>query len=207
MRIIFAGSSSFACPSLTALLGCKEHSVCCVLTQPDRRAGRGLQLSETPVKQLLGQQAPLLQPTSLSDSVIDELASYEADIMVVVAYGLMIPPRLLDLFPYGCVNIHPSALPRYRGSSPIQAAIANGDDSCVVTLMRMDEGWDSGPIIAQDVIALDQTETSEQLLEKASTVGSKLLVNSLNHADDWVLTPQVGQPSYAKKIQKNANDC
>ena len=117
MRIIFAGSSSFACPSLTALLGCKEHSVC-VVTQPDRRAGRGLQLSETPVKQLLGQQAPLVQ-LALSDSVtVDELASYEADIMVVVAYGLMIPPRLLDLFPYGCVNIHPSALPRYREAHP-----------------------------------------------------------------------------------------
>ncbi|MGC6403869.1 MAG: methionyl-tRNA formyltransferase [Candidatus Comchoanobacterales bacterium] len=203
MKVIFAGTSLFACPTLEALLN-SEHDVLAVLTQPDRPAGRGLRTQESPVKKIAKRErVQLHQPVVLDDVMMDVLESYQADVMIIVAYGLKIPPRLLAMFPLGCLNIHPSKLPQYRGAAPIHAAIVNGDKETAVCVMQMDEGWDSGPIVAQSPLDIGPQETTHELLGRASDMGATMLLDVLNMDVPWPLHHQSGEVSFAKKTIKS----
>ncbi|MBD3634858.1 MAG: methionyl-tRNA formyltransferase, partial [Methylophaga sp.] len=150
MRILFAGTPDFAAECLKALLN-SEHEICAVYTQPDRPAGRGRKLTPSPVKQLaLEHDIPVEQPLDFkSEDSLQTLAAYEADLMVVVAYGLLLPQKVLDTPKLGCINVHASLLPRWRGAAPIQRAILAGDTESGVGIMKMEAGLDTGPVLLE----------------------------------------------------------
>ncbi|MDH3266659.1 MAG: methionyl-tRNA formyltransferase [Gammaproteobacteria bacterium] len=179
-RIIFAGTPDFAVASLAALLAAGMQP-CAVLTQPDRPAGRGKQLTPGPVKKLaLQHELPLLQPATLrDDAVVEVLAALQADIMIVAAYGLILPQRVLDLPRAGCVNVHASLLPRWRGAAPIQAAILAGDKETGASLMSMDAGLDTGPVFASRPVEIGSHETAGALHNRVAAAGAALLVTHL----------------------------
>jgi methionyl-tRNA formyltransferase len=179
MRIIFMGSPEFATPSLKALRS--EHEVCVVVTQPDRPAGRGRRLQESAVKKLAqSYHLPIIQPEKINDeSFIDELDALGADLAVIAAYGQILPARILGLPRYGCLNVHASLLPRWRGAAPVQAAILEGDAKTGVTIMKMDAGLDTGPIIQQRSIAIRDAETGGELEKRLAVLGSQLLIETL----------------------------
>lgn len=206
MKIIFAGTPQFALPFLDALMYA-GHAICAVLTQPDKQAGRGRKLSESPVKAFaLMSGLPLYQPTTLRDEAIQtELAQFNADVMVDVAFGLLIPPAILKMFPFGCINVHPSLLPRWRGASPIQSAILSGDKETGVTIMQMDRGLDTGPILLQEKCSIEEGETSGELEKRLSELGRKLLLQALKGLEIGDLQASVQDDAltcYAKKIEK-----
>src|SRR3990167_528132 len=176
MKIIFAGTPKFAVPTLQALLQ-SQHEIVAVLTQPDRPAGRGQHLHASPIKQLAEKnKLSLLQPKTLRDlNTQHDIKKLNPDVMIVVAYGLILPQPVLDIPEYGCVNIHPSLLPRWRGAAPIQRTIEAGDTETAVTIMQMDKGMDTGPILKQEKIMLQGNETSEQLHDTLSHQGAALL--------------------------------
>lgn len=175
MRIVFMGTPEFAVPSLEVLLD--DHDVVAVVTQPDRKSGRGQQYTPSPVKKVaLAQGIPVLQPESISSpEAIDELQSYGADLFVVVAFGQKLPDRLLTMTRYGCVNVHSSLLPKYRGASPINAVILQGDSITGVTTMYMASGWDSGDIILQAQEAILPRDTAGDLHDRLMIIGARLL--------------------------------
>ncbi|MDD2685632.1 MAG: methionyl-tRNA formyltransferase [Gallionella sp.] len=179
MRIIFAGTPEFAASALAALLG--KHQIVAVLTQPDRPAGRGMQLIASPVKQLaLQHDIPVLQPSSLkAESVQQELAALSADVMVVAAYGLILPQAVLQIPRYGCLNIHASLLPRWRGAAPIQRAIQAGDTETGITIMQMDEGLDTGDMLLRRVCPIAANETAQSLHDKLAVIGAASIVEAL----------------------------
>lgn len=206
LRIIFAGTPEFAATALAALLT-TEHRVVAVYTQPDRPAGRGRKLQPSPVKQLaLDHGIEVRQPEKLRDAAAQEaLAALQADLMVVVAYGLLLPQAVLDAPRLGCINIHASLLPRWRGAAPIQRAILAGDDESGVTIMQMEAGLDSGPMlhILKTPILLDDTGGS--LHDRLAELGARALLESLSGIADGSLRPQVQDDSlatYAKKLDK-----
>lgn len=206
MKIIFAGTPDFSLPSLKAIYN-SSHQICAVLTQPDRPSGRGLKLTASPVKQLAQElKLPLLQPASLKDSLVQkQLCDLNADVLVDVACGFLIPKEILAALKYGCVNIHPSLLPRWRGAAPVQRAILAGDKITGVTIMRMDAGLDTGPIYKQDSLAIEDDDTSASLLQKCSVIGAKLLLGVLDEIENnkATLTSQDNALSnYAAKITK-----
>lgn len=175
-----------------------------VLTQPDRPAGRGLKPQPSAVKQLaLARQLDLAQPPNLKDeAVIAQIAQQEADVMVVAAYGLMIPPRLLSLPRSGCLNIHASLLPRWRGAAPIQRAILAGDLETGVTIMQMDEGLDTGAMLLKTKVAIDDRDTTHSLHDKLAEAGARLIVRALR---EMPLVPEPQNPAescYAAKITR-----
>lgn len=180
LRIIFAGTPEFSVPPLRALLE-SEHQVAAVYTQPDRPAGRGRKLSASPVKQLaLEHGLPVYQPRSLKGE--DEqirLAALDADLMVVVAYGLLLPQAVLDAPRLGCVNIHASLLPRWRGAAPIQRAVLAGDGESGVTIMRMELGLDTGPMIHKLSCPIGPEDTGGSLHERLSPLGARALIEAL----------------------------
>ncbi len=199
MKIIFAGTPEFSTYALEALLN-SSHEVAAVYTQPDRPSGRGQKLTASPVKRLAElHHIPIHQPETLRDPKEQEiLKNYHADVMVVVAYGMLIPKEVLALFP--CVNIHPSLLPKWRGAAPIQRAIEAGDEKTGVTIMLLDEGWDTGPMLSQVVCPISPNDTSFELHEKLGKLGAKALLEVLSKPFDP--KPQGENFTHAKKITK-----
>jgi len=212
LKIIFAGTPEFAAVSLEALLG-TEHQVCAVYTQPDRPAGRGRKLTHSPVKQLaLEQGISVLQPVSLKHAEAQQrLESLQADVMVVVAYGLILPPAVLQAPRFGCLNVHASLLPRWRGAAPIQRAILAGDSETGVTIMQMDEGLDTGAMLNKVVTAISDDDTAQTLHDCLAQMGAEALVNTLNlmaadNPSQSGNTPEVqdnSQATYAAKLDKS----
>jgi methionyl-tRNA formyltransferase len=177
LRIVFAGTPEFSVPPLQALID-SEHQVVAVYTQPDRPAGRGRKLTPSPVKQqALDHNIPVFQPRTLRDQqAVAELAALAPDLMVVVAYGLLLPPQVLAIPPLGCINIHASLLPRWRGAAPIQRAIEAGDRETGVSIMRMEEGLDTGPVYLQKSIPIGAEETGGSLHDRLSLLGAAALM-------------------------------
>jgi len=204
MRIIFAGTPEFAALALQALLDA-GHSVPLVLTQPDRPAGRGMQLLPGAVKRLAqARELTLYQPERLKDPVSHgPLRDAAADLMVVAAYGLILPQAVLDLPRLGCINIHASLLPRWRGAAPIQRAIAAGDAETGVTIMRLDAGLDTGPMLLRRGVPIGATDTAATLHDTLARLGAEAIVDALADLESLVPTPQPADgATYATKIDK-----
>jgi len=203
LRIIFAGTPDFAATILTELV--KKHAVIGVYTQPDRAAGRGQKLNFSPVKQLALQHSiPVFQPKSLrSNKAQRELAALKPDILIVVAYGLLLPNSVLELPTHGCLNVHASLLPRWRGAAPIQRALLHGDSETGVTIMQMNEGLDTGDMLLKKSCSILKTDTSETLHDKLAQIGSTTLLEALANLDHLKPEKQNNNVScYAEKIQK-----
>ncbi|MET0497314.1 MAG: methionyl-tRNA formyltransferase [Steroidobacteraceae bacterium] len=206
MSVVFAGTPDFSVPALEALLA-SAHSVAAVYTQPDRPAGRGRQLASGPVKQCaLAHGVTVEQPLSLRDpAAIAQLASYRPDVMVVVAYGLILPAAVLAIPTYGCVNIHASLLPRWRGAAPIHRAVLAGDPMTGVCIMQMDAGLDTGPVLIERRTAIDARDTTAAVHDRLAAMGAEALLEALQGLATGQLTART-QPSegvtYAAKIRK-----
>jgi len=210
MRVVFAGTPDFSVPVLQAVLD-SGHPVVGVYSQPDRPAGRGRKLRPGPVKQLaLQHQLPVFQPASLKDAQEQQrLAGLEPDLMVVVAYGLLLPQAVLDIPRLGCVNLHASILPRWRGAAPIQRAILAGDTETGVSLMQMEAGLDSGPVLATERTPISGDETGGSLHDRLSRLAADLLARHLDDLEAGRLTPQVQDDAlvtYAHKLDKREAD-
>lgn len=206
LKIIFAGTPSFAKEILEHLLKSK-HQVQAVLTQPDRPKGRGQSMVESPVKELAKAQGlPIYQVPNLKDPSFDEvLKSYTPDLIIVVAYGLIIPKRILDLPRLGCINVHASLLPRWRGASPIQQAILAGDATTGITIMQMDPGLDTGDILKTIECPIAPTDTSQNLQDKLIPIAVKVLLETLEDFENQNISPikqDDNQACYAPKILK-----
>ncbi|MDY6991217.1 MAG: methionyl-tRNA formyltransferase [Pseudomonadota bacterium] len=203
-RLIFAGTPEFAQPSLQALLN-SQHEVVGVYTQPDRPAGRGRQLQASPIKKLALQHGlNVYQPQSLKKtSVQQQLRDLKADLMVVVAYGLLLPQAVLEIPRFGCVNVHASLLPRWRGAAPIQRALMAGDTHTGITLMQMDKGLDSGAMLKQVVCDILPEDTAQKLHDRLAELGARLLAEHIDNLEQ--LTPVIQnetQVTYAAKVEK-----
>jgi methionyl-tRNA formyltransferase len=207
LRIIFMGTADLACSSLRALCWDKAFSVIAVVSQPDKPRGRDLKLQPTPVKALASAQGlPVLQPARARDEAfIDELRRLQSDLIVVTAYGQILPQSILDLPRFGCLNVHTSLLPKYRGAAPIQWAILNGDAETGVTIMRMDAGLDTGPMLTQALTPIAPQDNAQTLHDRLADLGGDLLVKTIPDYVSGKITPRP-QPaegaSYARKITK-----
>ena len=206
LKIIFAGTPKFAVAALQVLLD-SVHEICAVYTQPDRPAGRGRTLQASPVKQLaLGYHVPVFQPHSLKESSAQEaLRALRADLMVVAAYGLLLPAAVLSAPRLGCVNIHASLLPRWRGAAPIQRAILAGDEQTGITLMQMDEGLDTGAILAQRSCPILTADTTATLHDRLAALGAESLIETLGPLQEGAITPRPqdeNEACYASKLSK-----
>jgi methionyl-tRNA formyltransferase len=206
LNIIFAGTPDFAARHLQALIA-SEHNVCAVYTQPDRPAGRGKKLTPSPVKQLaVEHNIAVFQPPSLrNEDAQAELAALNADIMVVVAYGLILPKVVLDTPTLGCINVHGSILPRWRGAAPIQRALWAGDNETGVTIMQMDIGLDTGDMLLKTALKIEDTDTSASLYEKLALQGPDALIDALAQLSLGALTAEKQDESlanYAEKLSK-----
>ena len=200
------GSPQFAVPSLEALIK-SSYQVVAVCTQPDRKSGRGQRVALSPIKQLaLSHGLHVVQPDSLKDtSTVDRLASFAPELIVVAAFGHILPLEILALPKFGCLNVHPSLLPRYRGPSPIATAILRGDEVTGVTIMLLDVGLDSGPILSQSRLSVSADDTCGSLTVKLAQVGAELLMEALPLWLKGQLKPQPqeeSQSSYTKVIAK-----
>lgn len=207
MRIIFAGTPDFAARHLDALIH-SEHQVVAVYTQPDRPAGRGKKIQASAVKQLAeSHHLTVEQPENFkSDEALSALAAYDADLMVVVAYGLLLPQAVLDTPRLGCINVHGSLLPRWRGAAPIQRAIWAGDAMTGITIMQMDAGLDTGPMLLTQSIAIDPHDTSASLYEKLADFGPRTLLDAIHDLSHDGLRAQEQDneaATYAKKLHKS----
>lgn len=205
MKIIFAGTPDFAASHLEALIS--QHDIVAVYTQPDRPAGRGKKLTASPVKILAAQHnLDVYQPESLKDPKQQAiLASLQADIMVVVAYGLILPQVILDAPRLGCINVHGSILPRWRGAAPIQRAIEAGDSETGITIMQMDAGLDTGAMLSITRCAIAADETSGSLYNRLAALGAPALLNTLDKIEAGTavaIAQDNDQSTYAKKIEK-----
>lgn len=206
MRLVFAGTPAFAKVALQALLDA-GHDVVLVLTQPDRAAGRGLKPKPSDVKLLaLDRGLRILQPASLKQPETQrQLAGCRASAMVVAAYGLILPQAVLDLFPLGCLNIHASLLPRWRGAAPIQRAILAGDRQTGICIMRMDAGLDTGPVLLREVTPIGARETGGQLYDRLAQLGGQCILRTLEQLSTGSIQerpqPEAGV-TYAGKITK-----
>lgn len=206
MKIIFAGTPHFAEKALVALLA-HQFEIVAVLTQPDRPSGRGMQLKASPVKQLaLEHGLTVLQPATLRDIEIQQqLASYHADLMIVAAYGLILPKAVLSTPRLGCLNIHASLLPRWRGAAPIQRAILANDAETGITIMQMDEGLDTGDMLYKKTCPIDAKDTAESLHNKLAVLGAEAIIDALGLLEQGLLNKisQCNQyATYAAKITK-----
>ncbi|MFZ6017218.1 MAG: methionyl-tRNA formyltransferase [Nitrospirota bacterium] len=205
MRIVFFGTPQFAVQSLNKLFQSGEK-VIAVVTQPDKKKGRGRILSPPPVKEFaLNRGIRVLQPTSIKDSeFINELSTMKPEIIVVVAYGKILPAQILKLPLLGCINVHASLLPKYRGASPIQWAIINAEKKTGITTMLMDEGLDTGDILLQEETEIAADDNAETLSKRLSEIGAFLLIKTIKGIKDGSIRPipQVGTPSYAPPLKK-----
>ncbi len=206
MKLIFAGTPDFAARTLDALIG-SRHALQLVLTQQDRPSGRGLRVQPSPVKALARQRGiAVLQPASLKDPALPEaLRRCGAELMVVAAYGLILPQAVLEIPARGAVNIHASVLPRWRGAAPIQRAIFAGDRDTGVSIMQMDAGLDTGPVLTAERIPIRDDDTAHTLHERLATLGARLILEVLDGLESGTLVP-VPQPAhgitYALKVHR-----
>lgn len=206
MKIIFAGTPQFAASALAALM--KDHQIVAVLTQPDRPSGRGMHLTASPVKQLAIQHGlPVLQPSTLkTEEAQRAIASLDADVMVVAAYGLILPKAVLQMPRKGCLNIHASLLPRWRGAAPIQRAILAGDTETGITIMQMDEGLDTGDMLVKRVCTIAPDDTAQSLHDKLAELGAQAIIEALQKMEFGKLHPEqqdMQQATYAAKLTKS----
>ncbi len=207
MRIVFAGTPAFACPILQALIE-SEHEVCCVYTQPDRPAGRGRYLQASPVKQLAQtHNITVAQPQSLKgEEQAQVLQALAPDVMVVVAYGLLLPASILSIPRLGCINVHGSLLPRWRGAAPIQRAILAGDSETGITIMQMERGLDTGAMWLKQSCAIAETDTGETIHERLAQMGGDMIVPALVGIESGKLHAEAQDDSlatYAHKLVKS----
>jgi methionyl-tRNA formyltransferase len=207
LKLIFAGTPEFAAEVLQGLLD-SPHDICAVYTQPDRPAGRGRKLKASAVKTLaLQHQLEVRQPKSLKDPEEQQrLRDDQADLMVVVAYGLLLPKAVLEAPRLGCVNVHASLLPRWRGAAPIQRAIAEGDSHTGVTIMQMDEGLDTGAMLLKRQTPITAQDTAQSVHDRLAQLGREALLEALQAIADGSAHPEAqddGQASYARKIDKS----
>jgi methionyl-tRNA formyltransferase len=205
-KIIFMGTPEFAVPSLEALIN-NGYKVVAVYTQPDKRAGRGQQIISSPVKQLaLSQGLDVVQIEKFKVAgTVEKLAALMPELIVVAAFGLLLPPEVLNLPKLGCLNVHPSLLPRHRGASPVAAAILQGDEKTGVTIMLLDAGMDTGPILNQREVPISDEDTTGSLGVKLSQVGARLLIETLPLWIEGRIKPRPqddGASSYSKMIKK-----
>ena len=208
MKIIFAATPDFAAAHLKALIDSPQHSVIAVFTQPDRPAGRGKKLKASPVKVLAeANSLPVFQPQSLKDPEQQKiLADLQADIMVVVAYGLILPQVILDTPKLGCINVHGSILPRWRGAAPIQRAIEAGDEETGVTIMQMDAGLDTGAMLCISRCAIDSQDSSATMYKRLEELGAPALLSTLDNLQAnkaLAVVQDDSQSCYAAKIDKS----
>ena len=204
MRLVFMGTPTFAVPVLAGLTGLDGYEVVGVYTPPDRPAGRGSKAQASPVKDYASENdLPIRQPASFRSAEVQaELAELKPDAIIVAAYGKLLPKPVLDLAPLGCLNIHPSLLPRYRGPSPVATTILNGDQVTGVTIMLLDEGMDTGPLIAQHEFFLKGNETTGQLTTALFELGGKLLQESLPQWQSGELLSEPQNESLASATRK-----
>ena len=205
MNIIFMGTPDFAVPALQNLISSKEHKVVAVFSQAPKAKGRGMKIIESPIHQLAASNhIPVHTPKTLRKTeALELIASIDADIIVVVAYGFIIPKNILESKKHGCLNIHPSKLPKYRGAAPLQRTIIDGESETAVCIMQMDEGLDTGDIILQEDFALDSRITLTQLHDKCAKIGGNLLLKVFNNIETLPRIKQsdVGM-TYAHKLTK-----
>lgn len=207
MKIIFAGTPDVALTPLEFLINSQEHELIAVYSQPDRPAGRGRKLTPSPVKQLaLEHHIPIEQPENFkTPESINTLRNYQADLIIVMAYGLIVPQAVLESAKYGCINIHVSLLPKWRGAAPVQHAILAGDKETGITIIQMDEGLDTGDILVQTHCDITQTDTSVSLFEKLAQQIPKALETCLNNIAQNNLNPikqEHNLKTYAHKFSK-----
>ena len=210
MRVIFMGTPDFSVGTLEALIAA-GHEVCLAVTQPDKPKGRGGKMQYTPVKEkALFYNIPVYQPKRVRDpECVEELRKYNADVMVVIAFGQILPKEILEMTPYGCINVHASLLPKYRGAAPIQWAIIEGEEVTGVTTMQMDEGLDTGDMIMKTEVPVAADETGESLHDKLAAAGAALCVETLKALEDGtaVREKQGESPTaYAKMLTKELGD-
>jgi methionyl-tRNA formyltransferase len=208
MNVVFMGSPLFAIPSLNALSTKHEFDLVGVFTQPDRPAGRGRKIRSSPVKLRSAELGlSIYQPDSLkSPEIISTLQALNTELIVVAAYGKILPPNLLDLPKFGSINVHASLLPRWRGASPIQAAIHAGDSYTGVTIMKMDPGLDTGPILSQRRISIHSSDTGGSLSERLADLGAELLLETISGYISGELHPfeqDVNKATYAPLLKKS----
>ena len=206
MRVIFMGTPEFSVGTLEALIEA-GHEAVLVVTQPDKPKGRGGKMQYTPVKEAaLKHGIPVFQPRKVREpECIEELRRYGADIIVVIAFGQILPKEILEMTPYGCVNVHASLLPKYRGAAPIQWAVIDGEEVSGVTTMQMDEGLDTGDMLLKTEVRLDEKETGGSLHDKLADAGAKLCVRTLKALEDKTVTPEAQGESttaYARMLDK-----
>ena len=207
MKIIFAGTPEFAVPALAALIQAR-HDVVMVLTQPDRPAGRGMQLKASPVKQLaLQHNLAIFQPVSLKPVEVQaQINAVNADVMIVAAYGLIIPTAVLNLFKKGCYNIHASLLPRWRGAAPIHRALLAGDAETGVTIMEVVPALDAGAMVSKGMVPILETDTTQTLHDSLSKIGADLMVQAMAELANNGHLPSTPQDeslvTYAHKLEK-----
>lgn len=207
MKVIFMGTPDFSVGTLEALIEA-GHEVSLVVTQPDKPKGRGGKMQYTPVKEVaVAHNIPVYQPKRIREpECIEELRKYNADIMVVIAFGQILPKEILEMTPYGCVNVHASLLPSYRGAAPIQWAVINGEKVSGVTTMQMNEGLDTGDMLLKVEIPLDEKETGGSLHDKLAEAGARLCVETLDALKAGTVTPEKQGDSptaYAKMLDKH----
>ncbi len=206
MQIIFMGTPDFSVGTFEALIEA-GHEIVLAVTQPDKPKGRGEKVQYPPVKEAaLKRQIPVFQPKRVrAPECIEELRKYDADIMVVIAFGQILPKEILEMTPYGCVNVHASLLPKYRGAAPIQWAVINGERVSGVTTMQMDEGLDTGDMLMKTEIVLDEKETGGSLHDKLAGAGAELCVQTLEALKDGTVVREPQQEStteYARMLDK-----
>lgn len=205
MRIIFMGTPEFAVPTLKKLLDSTEHKVASVFTMPPRPKGRGMKTSLSPIDSLSKEYSiDVFTPKSLKNHETQEIIkNIEADIIIVVAYGMIIPKEILYSKKYGCINLHPSKLPRFRGAAPLEYTILNGDKDTQICTMQMDEHLDTGDILLSESLLLDSKITLSELSYKASHIGAELVLKTINNIDNIVPRKQSKENIvYANKIKK-----
>ena len=198
MRIVFMGTPEFAVPSLEALLQ-SEDTVVGVVTQPDKPKGRGQTMATSPIKQLAEKAGvPILQPLKMKDpAFLDALRAWQPDLIAVTAFGRILPPIILEMPSKGCVNVHGSLLPKYRGAGPIQWAVINGERETGITTMLMDAGMDTGAMLLQERVQIDLEDTAGSLSDKLAKVGGPLLIETIRRLKAGTLTPQPQDHSQA----------
>lgn len=210
MRIVFMGTPDFSVPTLECLIQ-SSHQVIGVVTQPDKPKGRGKEIQMSPVKETaLRCGIPVYQPVRARDEAfVEEMRALKPDVMVVIAFGQILSKELLEVPKYGCINIHASLLPAYRGAAPIQWAVINGDRETGITTMMMDVGMDTGDMLEKTVVELDEKETGGSLFDRLSLLGGDLILSTLEKLEQGTLvrTPQDHEKAtYVKKIPKSLGD-
>ncbi len=198
MRVIFMGTPEFAVPSLESLLK-SDDQVVGIITQPDRPKGRGQSLTSSPIKLIAERERlPLLQPTKMKDpGFLDALRAWKPDLITVAAFGRILPPAILNLPPRGCINVHGSLLPKYRGAGPIQWAIINGETETGITTMLMDEGMDTGAILLQERLPINVEDTAGTLSTRLAELGGRLLIKTITQLKAGTLVPRQQDHSQA----------